>query len=161
MKKLILTAALSIFSFNSFAEFSLTCPDIYQRTMLSKEAKKERAGRISNDLGKGAFIISLGAPAVGLALLVPAVGLSVYSSVDSKEDRVLQIMEEGNRNLIKLTKKLQKKVSSDISADEVLDVVKRGLESGLFCQEFPHLYSPKEVKEHVEAVMKSKYANRQ
>ena len=161
MKKLILLGVLSVFSLNSFADFSLTCPDIYQRTMLAKEKKKEKAGRISNDLGKGAFFISLGAPAVGLALLVPAVGLSVYSSVDSKEDRVLQIMEEGNRHLVKLTKRLQKKVSSDITADEVLGIVRDGLDSGLFCQQFPHLYSPKEVKEHVTEVMKLKYASRQ
>lgn len=161
MKKLMVIAALSIFSFNSFAEFSLSCPDVYQKTMLSKAAKKKKAGRISSDLGKGAFFISLGAPAVGVALLVPAIGLSVYSDLPSKEERVLRILEEGNRNLVKLTKKLQKKVSSDVTAEEVLGVVRDGLDSGLFCQEFPHIYSPKEVKEHVEEVLKSKYASRQ
>lgn len=161
MKKLILIAALGVFSFNSFAEFSLTCPDIYQKTMLSKEAKKRKAGRISTNLGRGSFFISLGAPAVGLALLVPTVGLSFYSNSASREERVLRILDEGNRSLVKLTKKLQKKVSSDVTADEVLGVVRDGLESGLFCQDFPHIYSPSEVKEHVEEVLRSKYASRQ
>lgn len=161
MKKLMVIAALSIFSFNSFAEFSLSCPDIYQKTMLSKEAKKRKAGRIGSDLGKGAFFISLGAPAVGLALLVPAAGLQVYSDLPSKEERVLGVLEEGNRQLVKLTKKLQKKVSSDVTADEIIGIVRDGLESGQFCQDFPHIYSPSDVKEHVEAVLKSKYASRQ
>lgn len=161
MKKLILIAALSVFSFNSFAEFSLSCPDIYQKTMMSKAVKKKKAGRIANNMGTGTFFVTLAAPVVGVSMLVPTIALSVYSDLPSKEERVLRIIEEGNRHLARLTKKLQKKVSSDVTADEVQEILKDGLESGLFCQDFPHIYSPSEVKEHVEDVLKSKYASRQ
>lgn len=161
MKKLMLIAALSVFSFNSFAEFSLSCPDIYQRTMLAKEVKKRKAGKIANNLGTGAFFVSLGAPVVGVAMLVPTLGLSIYSDAPSKEERVLRILQDGNRHLVKLTKKLRKNVSTDISAEEVLGIVRDGLDSGLFCQDFPHIYTPSDVKEHVEEVLKEKYASRQ
>ena len=161
MNKLMVIAVLSIFSFNSFADFSLSCPEIYQKTMLAKEAKKRKAGRIGNQLGQGSFFVALAAPAVGVAMLVPTIGLSVYSNSASKEERVLNILEEGNRHLVKLTKKLRKNVNTDISADEVLKIVTDGLESGLFCQDFPHIYSPSEVKDHVEDVLKEKYASHQ
>lgn len=161
MKKLLVLAVLSMFSFNSFAEFSLSCADVYQRTMLSKEAKKRKAGRISNNLGGAAFFVTLGAPVVGVAMLVPTIGLSVYSDLPSREERVLRILDEGNRQLVKLTKKLRKNVSTDVTAEEVLGIVRDGLDSGLFCQDFPHIYSPSDVKEHVEDVLRQKYANRQ
>ena len=161
MKKFILLTTLSLFSLNSFADFSLSCPDIYQRIMHSKEVKKRKAARVAHDLGNGAFFMSLGSPVIGLSLLVPTLGLSIYSDLPSKEERVLRITEEGNRHLIQFTKHLQNKISSDITSDEVLGVIRDGLDSGLFCQDFPHIYSAGEVKDHVKSVMKSKYASRQ
>lgn len=158
MKKLMIATVLSIFTVNAFADFSLSCPDIYQKTMQSKNSKKRKAGRVGHDLGQSAFIISFGAPVVGLALLAPSVGLSIYSELPSKEEKILRITEEGNRHLLKFTKHLQKKISSDITSEEVIGIVRDGLDSGLFCQDFPELYSPSEVKDHVRDVMKLKYA---
>lgn len=161
MKKLVLISALSVFSFNSFAQFSLSCPEIYQKTMVAKEIKKDKAERIGSNSGKVAFVTSFGLPAVGLALFAPAIALNIYAATDSKEEKVLALIDEGSRELGRFSKKLQKRINSNISEEEILEIVKENLESGLFCQEFPHLYSPKEVKEHVEQVLRLKYASAQ
>lgn len=161
MKKLLLISALSVFSFNSFAQFSLSCPEIYQKTMVSKEIKKNKAERIGSNTGKVAFVTSFGLPAVGLALFAPAIALNIYAASDSREEKVLALIDEGSRELEKFSKKLQKRINSNISEEEILEIVKENLESGFFCQDFPHLYSPKEVKEHVEKVLRLKYASAQ
>lgn len=161
MKKLILVSALAIFSFNSFAQFSLSCPEIYQKTLVAKEIKKSKAAKIASNAGKVAFVTSFGLPIVGLALFAPAAALGIYSEIDSKEQRVMRLADEGSHELAKLSWKLQKKINSNISEEEIMVIVKDHLESGFYCQDFPHLFSPKEVKEHVEAVLKQKYASAQ
>lgn len=161
MKKLVLITILSAISFNSFAQFSLSCPEMYQKTMVAKEIKKDRAYKLGMNTNRVAFVTSFGLPVVGLALFAPGVALNIYSAIDSKEDRVLRLADEGSRELAKLSKKLQKKINSNISEEEILEIVKENLDSGLFCQDFPHLFSPKEVKDHVEAVLRQKYASAQ
>lgn len=161
MKKLILFSALSVFSFNSFADFSLSCTEIYARTMHAKDAKKRRAERVANDFKAASFITTLGAPIVGVSLLAPAIGLDIYASIDSKEEKVLDLANEETRRLNRFAKSLRKKISTDITSEEIVDLVAHGLTSGEFCQDFPHLYSPKDVKRYVQAKLKEKYAVRQ
>jgi hypothetical protein len=160
MKKFVLLAVLSAFSFNSFAQFSLTCPEIYERTMISKEIKKNKVGNMTDDLSLGGLLIGLSAPAVGLGIMAGAVGMTIYSELPSREEKVLGMKEEGSRQLRKFTKDLQKKISSDISSDEVMQIIKDGLESGVYCRNFPHLASRSEVKEHVRGILKLKYSSR-
>jgi hypothetical protein len=53
MKKSFITIALvSLFSVNAFAEFSLSCPEMYARTIISKERKKDKAAKISHSSGR-------------------------------------------------------------------------------------------------------------
>jgi uncharacterized membrane protein YjfL (UPF0719 family) len=161
MKKFVLIAALSAFSFNSFAQFSLTCPEIYERIIISKQIKKNKVGNLTNDIGLGGLLIGLSAPTVGLSILAGAVGMSVYIELPSREEKVLVLKEEGSRQLKRLTKNLQKKISSEISPDEVMQIIQEGLESGRYCQNFPDLAKRKEVKRHVSSVLSLKYSNRQ
>lgn len=161
MKKFVFMALLSTISFNSFAQFSLSCPEIYERIMVSKEIKKKKVGDMTDDVGLGGLLIGLSAPGVGLGILAGAVGMSVYSELPSREEKVLAMKEEGSRQLQRFTKSLQKKVSSDISSEEVLEIIKDGLESGVYCRNFPHLANRSDVKEHVREILKLKYASRQ
>lgn len=131
---------------------------MFSRTILSKQDKKERAGKLANNLGYAGAVAAFSIPTVGLAIFVPAAALSVYSGLPSREERVMRILDEGNRSLVRLTKKSQKNIHSDITADEILEIAKEGLVSGKFCERFPHLYSPSEVKDHIEQVLESKYA---
>ncbi|GEM_PF-2579180 len=158
-KSFIAFTVLSLFSFNAFAEFSLNCSEMYERTIISKDIKKERASKLSYDLSTAAFITSFGGSApVTLGLLLPAIGLSIYSGADPKEQKVIDLSEEGSRRLARLQKKARKKISKDISQEEIAQIVQEGLESGVFCHRFPHLYTPKEVKNHVMTSLKYKYS---
>jgi hypothetical protein len=161
MKKSFITIALvSLFSVNAFAEFSLTCPEMYARTIISKERKKDKAGRLSYDLSVGAFITSFGGAApVTVGLLLPAVALSIYSGADSREQKVMDLSEEGSRRLAKLEKKARKKINKDITQEEIAAIVEDGLVSGTFCRQFPHLYTPKEVKDYVMRSLKMKHSS--
>lgn len=161
MKKFILISALSIFSMNSFAGFSLTCPEIYQRVMVAKEIKKDKASRVAYATNAAALVSSLSIPVIGVVMLAPGVALNIYSAIDSKEDRILRLSKEGGRELSRLTKKLQKSINANISEEEVMEVVQQGLESGHYCVAFPDLFTPKEVKEHVEKVLEYKYSSNQ
>lgn len=161
MKKFVFMAVLSAISFNSFAQFSLSCPEIYERVMISKEIKKKKIGDLTDDIGLGGLLIGLSTPGVGLGIMAGAVGMSIYSELPSREEKVLAMKEEGSRQLQKFTKSLQKKVSSDITSEEIMEIVKDGLESGVYCRNFPHLASRSEVKEHVREILKLKYASRQ
>ena len=160
MKKSFITIALvSLFSVNAFAEFSLSCPEMYARTIISKERKKDKAARLSHDLSVGAFITSFGAAPVAAGLLLPAVALSIYSGADSREQKVLDLADEGSRRIAKLEKKAKKKISKDITQEEIADIVSEGLISGTFCREFPHLYTPSEVKDYVMRSLKQKHSS--
>ncbi len=158
MKKAFITLTLaSLFSVNAFAEFSLTCPEMYERTIIAKERKKERAGDTANTLGWGMLLFSFGAAPVAVGLLLPTVALSVYSEANPKEAKVVDLSYEGSRRLERLTKKARKKINSKIDQEEIAQIVQEGMSSGLYCQGFPHLYTPKEVKEHVLRTLEMKY----
>lgn len=161
MKKLVLIGMLSTFSFNSFAQFSLTCPEIYERIMISKEIKKNKVGNLGEELSVGGFLMGLGAPAVGLTILAGSVGASVYANTKSREERVMELKEEGSRELKKLTRKLQKKISSDITSEEIMEIVQGGLTDGLYCQNFPEIANKKFVERHVQMILREKYSSRQ
>jgi hypothetical protein len=160
MKKLIIASLLTVFSFNSFAQFSLSCPEIYQKTFNHKEIKKERASDLSQNFSTASLLGLVALPEIGLALIGASLVSGTYSVIPSTEARVLSLVDEGSRQLRRLTKKLQKNVNKDISEQEVLAVIQQGLESGLFCQNFPDLYNARQVKKHVTNVMRSNYSGR-
>lgn len=160
MKKLYLFSLLTVFSFNAMAGFSLTCPEIYERTMQAKEARKTNAGYKSQVLTANGLLLGAWFPHIGIALMAGALGGTIYSAIPAKESKVIDL-SEGDRQLERFTKKLQKKISSDISENEVMDIIKEGLESGLYCQNFPDLANRREVKRHVRSVLSLKYAIRQ
>jgi hypothetical protein len=157
MKKLMLIGIISVFSFHSFAQFSLTCPEIYERVMISKQIQKKKASDLADDLSLGGLLIGLTAPAVGLGILATSAGAFIYGESMSKEERVLALKEEGSRQLEKLTKKLRKKISSEITSDEILEIIQGGLVDGLYCRDFPKLASKRVVEDHVSETLKLKY----
>lgn len=151
-------ALVTFFSANAFAEFSLTCPEMYERTILSKERKKDKASKLSYDLGTAGFIISFGGSVpVTVGLLLPAVALSVYAGADSREQKVFDLADEGSKRLARLEKQARKKINKNINQEEIAAIVEEGLTSGVFCRQFPHLYTPKQVKNHVLSSLKMKY----
>lgn len=161
MKKTLITLTMAtLFSVNAFAEFSLTCPQMYARTIISKEIKKHKAGQLGAELSMGALVTSFGGSApVTLGLLLPAVALTIYSDTDSREQKVMDLSNEGSRRLAKLEKKAKKKINKDITKEEIASIVEEGLVSGTFCSDFPHLYTPGEVKDYVMKSLKMKYLN--
>ncbi|MFP5386947.1 MAG: hypothetical protein ACLGHN_12770 [Bacteriovoracia bacterium] len=159
MKKAILFTILSIFSMNSFASFSLSCPEIYKRIIDSKTLKKEKAETTGYYLNSFALSASaMGAPLVTAALSIPAIVLISYSSFTPREEKALAYAEEDSRALIRLTKKLQKKIHPDIHEQEIIELVQNGLDSGEFCMDFPDLMSPREVRKYVESQLREKYS---
>ena len=160
MKKFVLLAALSAFSFNSFAQFSLSCPEIYVKVMQAKEQRKERIAHHSQILTANGILLGAWLPPVGMALLSGALGGTIYGAIPAKETKVLDLAE-GDRQLERFTKSLQKNISSDISENEVMEIIKEGIESGHYCRNFPDLANRREVKRHVRSVLSLQYANRQ
>jgi hypothetical protein len=159
MKKFIAASLLSLFTINAFADFSLSCPEIYVRTVNAKERSRDKAHRIVNDMGSAVFFSAFVNPILFFSLAGTSVGLELYAISSSREEKITRLMNEGDKHLIKLTKKLQKKISPEITKEEVLDLVRDGLNSGLYCQNFPHLYSLSDMKEHLEITLKAKYSH--
>lgn len=160
MKKIIIASLLTVFSFNSFAQFSLSCPEIYQKTFTAKEIKKNKASKLSNNFSTLSLLGLIAMPEVGLTLIGASLVAGTYSVIPSKEDRALRLADEGSKQLKRLTKKLQNKVNADITEEEVLRTVQEGLDSGEFCRNFPDLYSARDIKKYVTNVMKTNYSNR-
>lgn len=160
MKKLIIASILTVFSFNSFAQFSLSCPEIYQKILIHKDIKKDKASKLSNNFSGLSILGLMAMPEVGLTLIGASIVAGTYSIIPSKEERVMNLAEEGSKQLERLTKKLQKKINAEITEEEVLRIVQQGLDSGYFCKDFPELYSAQDIKKHVTNVMKANYLNR-
>jgi hypothetical protein len=160
MKKIIIASLLSVFSLNSFADFSLSCPEIYQKILTDKEMKKEAASKLSNRLSGLSLVGLIAMPEVGLALIGASLVSGTYSAIPSKEERAMSLVEEGSRQLERLTKDIQKNISKDITEQEVLGVIQEGLDSGLYCQNFPELYGRRDIKKQVTSELKVRYSNR-
>ena len=157
-KSFIAFTLMSLFSFSAFADFSLTCPEMYARTIHKKHRSKKKLDHLSNDLAAAAFVTSFGGSVpFTLGLLLPAITLDLIAGAKPKEEKVLDLAEEGSRRLSRLTKKAQKKISKDITQEEISDIVLEGLVAGTYCQDFPDLYSPSDVKEHVMWKLRNKY----
>jgi hypothetical protein len=154
MKNIFLAAALTLSSFSVWAQQkTFTCQDIYIKSMNHKEVLKSKVGRI-NDAAPGLLIvISAVNPIAGVSFLGAAVGSEIYTSTASKEEKVLRLTEESNKQLKKLVKKLNKKISCEITEEEVRTVIQKGLEDGTFCRNFPQLYTVGDIKKHVEQMM--------
>lgn len=161
MKKFTFAVLMSALSFNSFAEFTLNCPEIYARLVSHKEERREKVGRVGDQLGRAALISAFVNPIVSGSLFVPVLGIRIFEATSSQEQRVQNLMEEGTGQLRRLTKRMQKKYSSDISSEEISAIINQGLVSGQFCLDFPDIYTPKDVKKHVEEVLKDRYASKQ
>jgi hypothetical protein len=157
MKRFIPILVLFTLSFNAFAEFSLDCPQIYDRVMRDKWEKKERVNIQSGVIGLGGVATAFLTPPVGLAIFAVSFGMSTYSFLPSKEERTLHLAKAGTRELSRFTRSLQKSISPDITQHEVTELVNSGLDSGLFCADFPKLASVRDIKKHVRETLKAKY----
>lgn len=145
------------FALNAFSADQFSCEEIYIKTMNHKTMVKEKMDRINN-ASPGLLIVTAAVnPAAGLILLGSALGTEIYASTPSKEERILRLASESNKQLKKLVKKLQKDVSCEITEDEVKLVIQKGINSGIFCENFPVLYNVSDVKRHVTDQMIIKY----
>ncbi len=157
MKKFLLACLSLSFTFNVFASSSLSCHEIYIKTMNHKNLKKEKVDRLNN-ASPGLMIVVPAINAVaGLTLLGAAVGAEIYANTPSKEEKILRLSSESNKLLKRFIKKLQKDISCDITEDEVKAIVLEGLESGKYCEGFPVLYNVRDVKKHVRQILLKKY----
>lgn len=157
-KSFIAFALMSLFSLNAFAEFSLTCPQMYALTVQKKHRGKKKLSHLSDDLATAAFVTSFGGSApFTLGLILPAVTLNIIAGAKPREEKVLDLSEEGTRRLASLAKKARKKISKDITEEEIAEIVQQGLSDGTYCQDFPDLYSPGDVKDHVFWKLRNKY----
>jgi len=161
MKKIIIASLLTIVSFNALADFSLSCPEIYQKILVHKEMKKNRAGNLSSNFSGFSALGLIAFPELGLTLMGASIVAGTYSVIPSKEDRAMRLAEEGSKQLKRLTKKLKTKISPNITEEDVLRTVQQGLDSGFFCRNFPDLYSASDIKNHVTNVLKAQYLGRE
>ncbi len=153
---------MCIFSLNTFADFSLTCPEIYRKTLIHKDLTSRKINNVAYKATQVSTLLLLSGNPLVFAALAPAIVVAGYTkNHSSKEQRIDDLMSEGNRRLERLTKKLQKNISSDINEEEIVSLIEDGMKSGLFCKRFPELYSPKDVKEYVKKSLELKYAARQ
>lgn len=155
MKKIIAALLIASFSFNSFAQFSLSCPEIYQRIVQKKEARKSSSNVSS---GAGAVFIAVPVTPVSVGIFVGIGALLAYKSyANGKEMRAIRISNEDSRQFNKFVKKLQKKINPDITADEVHGIVEEGFNDGVYCQNFPDLYTEGDIKRHVKNILVERY----
>ena len=157
MKKFLLACLSLSFTFNVFASSSLSCHEMYIKTMNHKNIKKEKVDRINNASPGLLIVVPAINPVAGLTLLGAAIGAEIYASTPSKEEKILRMASEGSKKLDRFIKKLQKDISCEISENEVKAIISEGLESGVYCQDFPVLYSVKDVKDHVKRQLIQKY----
>jgi hypothetical protein len=56
--------------------------------------------------------------------------------------------QEQSKQFDRLLKKARK-IRSNITEQDIADIVVQGMESGKFCEDFPKLYSPRQVRNYV------------
>lgn len=161
MKKFILSLMILSTILSAHAQESLqpTCHEIYARDLAIKTHKKDRAAKIGADIYTSSLILMWtgSLPLTAGAMLVGGT-LSLYGNIDSSAQKIDDLQQEGSSRLVRLTKKMQKNVNSNISEDEIIGIIKDGLESGLFCENLPKLYSAAKIKKHIRHVLEQKYA---
>jgi hypothetical protein len=157
MKNFILASLLTAFSFNAFSSSSLSCHEMYIKTMNHKNKIKNKVDRINNSSPGLLIVVPAINPVAGLALLGAAIGAEIYATTPSKEEKILKLSSESSKKLDRFVKKLQKDISCEITENEVKAIISEGLESGVYCQDFPVLYSVKDVKNHVRRQLIQKY----
>ncbi len=157
MKNFILASLLTAFSFNAFSSSSLSCHEMYIKTMNHKNKIKNKVDRINNSSPGLLLVVSAVNPVAGITYLGAAIGAEIYATTPSKEEKILRLSSESSKKLDRFVKKLQKEISCEITENEVKAIISEGLESGVYCQDFPVLYSVKDVKNHVKRQLIQKY----
>ncbi len=153
----MLASLLAVFSFHAFSSSSLSCHEMYIKTMNHKNKIKNKVDRINNSSPGLLIVVPAINPVAGLTLLGAAIGAEIYATTPSKEEKILRLTSESNKKLDRFVKKLQKDISCEITENEVKAIIIQGLDSGVYCQDFPVLYSVKDVKNHVKRQLIQKY----
>ena len=159
MKKLIGSLIILSTIMSAQAQEIPSCHEIYARDLAAKTHKKERALKIGSDIYTSSLILMWtgSLPLTAGAMLVGG-SLALYGNIDSSAQKIDELQQEGSSRLMRLTRKMQKNVNSHITEDEIVAIVKDGLESGLFCENLPKLYSASKIKKHIQNVLEQKYA---
>lgn len=134
---------------------SFSCPEIYAK-VTEKKLKQEQWM-----LEKGASAYGLSLPAlftgniyIVAGLLLTGSAMLGYSKMhDAREIRVRDLQTESSKRLKRFTKKMQKLISASIQEKEIVEIINTGMSSGLYCEHFPELASPRDIKAHVRSVL--------
>lgn len=161
MKKFLvaLTILSSVLTAQAQESSQLSCHEIYAHDLAIKTHKKERAQKIGSDIYTSSLILMWtgSLPLTAGAMLVGG-SLALYGNMDSSAQKIDELQHEGSSRLVRLTKKMQRNINAHISEDEIISIIKDGLESGLFCENLPKLYSASKIKKHIRNVLELKYA---
>lgn len=156
---LLLSLMISFSSLASEMESqSLTCAEIYAQELQKKTEHKQKM----YDRGAELYVGSIGLMVFGRVELVAAAlaigaGMSMYGSIEPNEQKVMELQQEGSKILRKLVKKMQKKVNPNITQEEVISIISANIESGLYCQNYPKLYTARKISKHVEKILREQY----
>jgi hypothetical protein len=155
--KITFILPLLLFTFNSFAKESLTCLEIYQKIAVEKQIKKKHASDTAYQLGSGALITAFLNPFVSLGFMAGSAGLSIYAGRDPRESKALDMRDDEGHVIHRLARKYQREISCDITAFEIMSIVNEGFESGQFCENFPKLYSDKDVRRFLARTLRERH----
>lgn len=159
MKKFL--AALMILStvLSAQAQEVQSCHEIYAHDLAAKTHKKERMAKVGADLYTSSLIVMwTGSLPLTAGVMLVGGALSIYGNIDSSAQKIDDLQNEGSSRLVRLTRKMQRNVNSNITEDEIVGIIRDGLESGLFCENLPKLYSASKIQKHIRNVLELKYA---
>lgn len=159
MKKFLATLLVLSTILSAHAQEVSSCHEIYAHDLAAKTHKKNRVAKVGADLYTSSLIVMwTGSLPLTAGVMLVGGALSIYGNIDSSAQKIDDLQHEGSSRLVRLTKKMQKNINSNISEDEIVGIIKDGLDSGLFCENLPKLYSASKIKKHIRNVLEQKYA---
>lgn len=175
MKRLI-PLCLSLLVFTQTSAFAAdkvmySCEDIYALQITNKIERRDNYNKSFNDPSiKGGLsnnsriavaslivgVATVSAPVVVVGVLTPQV-ISIIKNLPSREERIQKLQEESSASFKRYIKRLKRDISEDVTPEEVSEIIQAGFDSGLYCQDLPKVYSPRQIRKHVRELMAEKY----
>jgi hypothetical protein len=138
-------------------DWTIDCKRVYQDVQIDKMIKKRKFADVGHYTMYFGSVTIYASPIVGAIIMPPAAAAMIYGNSDSKEEKVLDLLDDYTTRFNRLHRKVKKKVDPSVSAEEIIDVIEEGFLSGQFCPSEKKRYSYRQVKNYVYNQLKLKY----